>query len=71
MKKSEVRKKRKIKKNKNEELGCLLYAWIIWIVIGIIASQIRQESFFSETYIPIFVLGPPALYICLKYGWSL
>ncbi len=65
MKKSEVRKKRKIKENKNKEPGCLFYIWIIWIVIGIIVSQVRNESFFSAEYILSYVIVPPLLYNAL------
>ena len=62
MKKSEVRKKRKIKENKNKEPGCLFYIWIIWNVIGIIVSQVRNESFFSFEYILLYVIAPPLFY---------
>ncbi len=62
MKKSEVRKKRKIKENKDKAPGCLFYIWILIIIIGIIVSQVRNESFFSLEYIVPYVIAPPMFY---------
>jgi hypothetical protein len=65
-------KKREIKKEKKKGPGCLFYIWILSIILGIIISQVRNESFFSPDYIVIFVITPPLFYyVFIKNGWFL
>ena len=60
-----MKKSKKKTKETKFELGCLSYIWIICIVVGVIISLAENDF----TYLFIFTVAPPCLYIGLKYGW--
>ena len=60
-----MKKSKKVKKKTSRKgMGCLSYIWIICIVVGVVISMIKNDTF----YLFISIVAPPSLYLALKYG---
>ena len=57
-----------MKKKKSIEYKLKIAIWIVWIIIGIITSLYRGESFLSLEYILIFIASPPIIPYIVHYS---